>query len=194
MFEYIVGKTIELTPVNTVIEADGIGYFVHISLYTSSKLRQSSGECKLYIHQVIREDSHQFYGFIDKEERELFRFLISVSGIGANTARMMLSSLVPKEIRTAILQGKVDLLKSIKGIGQKTAQRIIIDLRDKLGKETDDTGFLTNEDNTVRDESLSALVNLGFAKPAVEKTLSKIITANPELSAEEVVKIALKQL
>jgi Holliday junction DNA helicase RuvA len=194
MFEYIHGQVSGLTPANAVIEAGSVGYFIHISLNTYSQINGKE-QVKLFLHQVVREDAHLLYGFADKTERELFRFLISVSGIGSNTAIMMLSSLLPDEIRKAILEENVHLLKSIKGIGAKTAQRVIIDLKDKIGKSpASDKILMTATDNTTRDEALSALVMLGFPKKSVEAELDKIITANPGLTVEKMIKTALKGL
>ncbi len=194
MFEYIHGPLTELSPANAVIEAGSVGYFIHISLNTYSKI-SGKEKVKLFLHQVVREDAHLLYGFADKTERELFRFLISVSGIGSNTAMMMLSSLLPDEIRKAILEENVNLLKSIKGIGAKTAQRIIIDLKDKIGKSpASDRILMTATDNTIREEALSALIMLGFQKKSVEVELDKIIKSNPGLSVEKMIKMALKGL
>ncbi|MEN6457183.1 MAG: Holliday junction branch migration protein RuvA [Prolixibacteraceae bacterium] len=194
MFEYIHGPLTELSPANAVIEAGSVGYFIHISLNTYSKI-SGKEKVKLFLHQVVREDAHLLYGFADKTERELFRFLISVSGIGSNTAVMMLSSLLPDEIRKAILEENVSLLKSIKGIGAKTAQRIIIDLKDKIGKSpASDRILMTTTDNTTREEALSALIMLGFQKKSVEAELDKIIKSNPGLPVEKMIKMALKGL
>lgn len=194
MFEYIHGEVTGLTPANAVIEAGSVGYFIHISLNTYSRI-SGKEKVKLFLHQVVREDAHLLYGFADKAERELFRFLISVSGIGSNTAMMMLSSLLPDEIRKAILEENVNLLKSIKGIGAKTAQRIIIDLKDKIGKSpASDKILMTSTDNTIREEALSALIMLGFQKKNVETELDKIIKSNPGLTVEKMVKMALKGL
>ncbi|MGV8135579.1 MAG: Holliday junction branch migration protein RuvA [Mangrovibacterium sp.] len=194
MFEYIHGPLTELSPANAVIEAGSVGYFIHISLNTYSKI-SGKEKVKLFLHQVVREDAHLLYGFADKTERELFRFLISVSGIGSNTAVMMLSSLLPDEIRKAILEENVNLLKSIKGIGAKTAQRIIIDLKDKIGKSpASDRILMTTTDNTTREEALSALIMLGFQKKSVEAELDKIIKSNPGLPVEKMIKMALKGL
>lgn len=194
MFEYIQGPLTELTPANAVVEAGSVGYFIHISLNTYSQI-SGKKEVKLYLHPVVREDAHLLYGFSGKTERELFRFLISVSGIGSNTAMMMLSSLSPDEIRKAILEENVNLLKSIKGIGAKTAQRIIIDLKDKIGKSpASDKILLTASNSAAREEALSALVMLGFQKKSVEAELDKIIKSNPELKVEQLIKLALKGL
>jgi len=194
MYEYIQGKITGLTPANAVIEAGSIGYFIHISLNTYS-LINGKENAKLFLHQVVREDAHLLYGFAELAERELFRLLISVNGIGSNTALMMLSSLSPEEIRQAILQENVVLLKSIKGIGAKTAQRVIIDLKDKIGKTAaSDQILISPADNTIRDEALSALVMLGFAKKNIEKELDKLLKASPDLTVEETIKKALKGL
>ena len=146
------------------------------------------------VHEVIREDAHQLYGFADQEERDIFRHLISVSGVGASTARMMLSSLSPAEIEKSIISSDADLLKSVKGIGLKTAQRIIVDLRDKIGKLAGSGEIFAFADNTRRDEALSALVMLGFAKGAVSKVLDKIVREEKDLTVEEMIKRALKNL
>ena len=194
MYEYIQGKITGLTPANAVIEAGSVGYFIHISL-NSYSLISGKEEAKLFIHQVIRDDAHLLYGFSELEERELFRLLISVNGIGSNTALMMLSSLSSDEIQTAILQENVNLLKSIKGIGAKTAQRVIIDLKDKIGKgPASDQILISQTDNTISEEALSALVMLGFAKKSVEKELEKILKADPNITVEEMIKRALKGL
>lgn len=191
MFEYIQGKVSELTPASVIIDNHGVGYFINISLNTYSAL-SGKDQAVVFIHQTIREDAHTLYGFFNKSEREIFRYLISVSGIGANTARMMLSSLSPTEIKEAILSGNVKLLNSIKGIGAKTAQRVIVDLRDKVGKSEITGEFLLQESNTNREEALSALVMLGFAKNTVEKVVDKLLKADPKLDVEELVKQALK--
>ena len=194
MYEYIQGKLGGLTPTNAVIEAGSIGYFIHISLNTYS-LINGKEQARLFLHQVVREDAHLLYGFAEATERELFRLLISVNGIGSNTALVMLSSLTAEEIRGAILEENVSLLQSIKGIGAKTAQRVIIDLKDKVGKVTDSgQTLISRADNTIRDEALSALVMLGFARKNIEKELEKLLKANPDLTVEETIKKALKGL
>lgn len=194
MFDYIHGPLTELTPANAVIEAGSVGYFMHISLNTYSLINGKS-EVKLFVHLAVREDAHLLYGFAAKAERELFRSLISVNGIGANTAMMMLSSLSPDELRKAILEENVALLKSIKGIGTKTAQRMIIDLKDKIGKlPVTGHALTTSADHTAREEALSALIMLGFARKNVETELDKIIRANPGLPVETMIKLALKAL
>jgi Holliday junction DNA helicase, RuvA subunit len=193
MIDYIKGTITKLTPAFIIIETGGVGYFINISLTTFSKLEGKS-ELKMLIHEVIREDAHQLYGFADQEERDIFRHLISVSGVGASTARMMLSSLSPAEIEKSIIGSDADLLKSVKGIGLKTAQRIIIDLRDKIGKQAGSGEIFAFADNTRRDEALSALVMLGFAKGAVSKVLDKIVREEKNLTVEEIIKRALKNL
>jgi Holliday junction DNA helicase RuvA len=193
MIDYLIGTITEITPTFLTIETSGIGYFVNISLTTFSKL-EDKREQKILIHEIIREDSHQVFGFADKEERDIFRLLISVTGVGAGTARMMLSSMSPPEIEKAILGSDVNVLKDIKGIGIKTAQRIIVDLKDKLGKQTGTSEIFTFADNTRREEALSALVMLGFAKSAVSKILDKIIREEKNLTVEELIKRALKNL
>ena len=194
MFEYIYGKIADLTPANAVIEAGSIGYFVHISLNSYSQI-SGKEQVKLYLHQVVREDAQLLYGFADLTERELFRLLISVNGVGSAIALMMLSSLSPDEIRKAILGEDVVLLKSIKGIGAKTAQRIIIDLKDKIGKgPASDKILITSPNDTVREEALSALVMLGFSRKSVETELDKIVKANPGFTVEKMIKTALKGL
>jgi holliday junction DNA helicase RuvA len=193
MIDYIKGTITQITPAFITIETGGIGYFINISLTTYSKL-EGKNDLKILVHEVIREDAHQLYGFADKEERDIFRQLISVSGVGASTARMMLSSLTPGEIEKAIIGSDVNLLKSVKGIGLKTAQRIIVDLRDKIGKQPGSGEIFTLADNTRRDEALSALVMLGFAKSAVSKVLEKIVREGKDLTVEEMIKRALKNL
>ncbi|MDX9882829.1 MAG: Holliday junction branch migration protein RuvA [Prolixibacteraceae bacterium] len=193
MYEYIKGNIVVLKPARVIIEANSVGYSVNISLYTYSKLNGRE-QTLLFLHQVIREDAHILYGFAEENERELFRLLISVNGIGANTAVMMLSSLTPDEIKTAILNENIRLLQSIKGIGAKTAQRTIIDLKDKIGKVSASEQILSSPDNTIRNEALSALVMLGFAKKPVEKEIDRILGIHPGLSVEDLIKQALKNL
>jgi len=193
MINYIKGTITEINPTSVTIETGGIGYFVNISVNTFSKLDGKS-EYKILIHEVIREDAHQLFGFADKEERDIFRLLISVSGIGAGTARMMLSSLNPGEVEKAIIESNVAVLKSVKGIGLKTAQRVIVDLKDKVGKQSSTGEIFTLGDNTKREEALSALVMLGFAKSAVSKVLEKIIREEKNLTVEDLIKRALKSL
>ena len=193
MYEFIRGIFIERNPAHIIIEAGGIGYFVNISLNTYSKFNQKK-EGLIYLHQVIRDDAHVFYGFADKSERDLFRSLISVNGVGSNTAIMMLSSLTPDEIAVAVTTENVAVLKAVKGIGIKTAQRIIIDLKDKLGKLYETDQIFLSPNNTILNESLSALVMLGFVKRDAEKVVSKILQEQPQTTVEGVIKQALKRL
>lgn len=193
MYEYIRGNVADISPANIVIDAGGIGYFINISLSSYSQL-SGKKEARLFLHQVVREDAHILYGFSEKNERELFRSLISVNGVGASTAIMMLSSLSPDEIRSAVATGNVAVLQGVKGIGAKTAQRIIIDLKDKIGKLQETGQILLNTDNTIRIEALSALVMLGFAKKDAEKVVSKILQEQPDVSVEALIKQALKRL
>lgn len=193
MIDYIKGTVKELSPAHLTVETAGIGYFISISLNTYSKLENRS-EVKILIHEVIREDAHQLFGFADEEERNIFRNLISVSGIGANTARMVLSSLTPSEVEKAIAESDVNILKGVKGIGLKTAQRIIVDLRDKIGKQASAAEIFASEDNRKRDEALSALVMLGFARGAVIKVLDRLMKENKNQTVEELIKNALKNL
>jgi len=193
MYEFIRGTIVEIYPANIIVEAGGTGYFINISLNTYSKLNGKK-EAKILLHQIVREDAHVLYGFAEKGERDLFRNLISVNGVGANTAIMMLSSLNPDEIIAAVTSENVAVLKAVKGIGAKTAQRIIIDLKDKLAKIPDTGQILIPTDNTIRNEALSALVMLGFVKRAAEKIVSKILQEQPESTVESVIKQALKRL
>jgi Holliday junction DNA helicase RuvA len=193
MIDYLKGPITQITPTFLTIEAGSIGYFINISLTTFTKLEGKS-EYKLLIHEVIREDSHQLFGFAEKEERDIFRLLISVSGVGAATARMMLSSLTPTEIEKAIIGSDVHLLKSVKGIGLKTAERIIVDLKDKVGKQVGTGEIFAIADNTKREEALSALVMLGFARSAVSKVLDRIVREEKNLTVEDMIKRALKNL
>lgn len=193
MYEFIRGIIIERSPASIVIEAGGVGYFVNISLNTYSKLSPKKEEV-LFMHQVVRDDAHILYGFADKDERGLFRNLISVNGVGPSTAIVMLSSLNPDEIASAVTTENVAVLKAVKGIGAKTAQRIIIDLKDKLGKTHETDQILVSPNNTIRNESLSALVMLGFVKRDAEKIVSKILQEQPDTTVESVIKQALKRL
>jgi holliday junction DNA helicase RuvA len=193
MIDYIKGTIAQINPTFITLESGGIGYFINISVNTFSKL-ESKSETRILIHEVIREDSHQLFGFGDAAERDIFRLLISVTGVGANTARMMLSSITPEEIEKAILGSDVNILKSVKGIGLKTAQRIIVDLKDKLGKQAGSSEIFAFSDNTSREEALSALVMLGFAKSAVSKVLDKIVREEKNLTVEDMIKRALKNL
>lgn len=193
MIEYIKGKITELTPTYTVIETNGIGYMLCISLPTFTQLEQID-EAKLLVHEAIREDAHTLYGFIDENERTLFRALIGVSGVGANTARMILSSIPAPELETAIAAGDHTKLKNVKGIGTKTAQRIIVDLRDKIKTTSSTLLNSTNQRSEIYEEALMALVMLGFAKAQSQKVLDKIFQANPLTKVEEAIKKALSMM
>lgn len=194
MYEYIKGILVETAPTYAVIESGGIGYYVNISVNTYSSI-VSEKNVLLYLHQIVREDALLLYGFFAKEERTLFRQLISVSGIGANTASVMLSSMSVNEIIGAIQTDNVNTIKSVKGIGLKTAQRVIIELKDKVAvtSEAGDGGNLFAA-HTIKEEALSALVMLGFAKAQASKVLDQIIAGGGVPSVEELIKKALKQL
>jgi len=193
MIDYIKGTVTELNPAFVVVEFNGIGYNINISLNTYSTLDKSV-TCKILIHEAIREDAHLLFGFSSDDERDLFRQLISVSGVGAGTARMMLSSIRPPELREAIISGDVGILKAVKGIGLKTAQRIIVDLKDKIGKHAGSGEIIAFSDNTAREESLSALVMLGFARNSAAKVIDNLLRENKTLQVEEIVRRALKLL
>jgi Holliday junction DNA helicase RuvA len=193
MIDYIKGTVTQLSPTSVTIETGGIGYFLNISVNTYSKL-EGHADFKILVHEVIREDSHQLFGFADTDERNIFRHLISVTGVGAGTARMMLSSVSPAEIERAIMGSDVNLLKSVKGIGLKTAQRIIVDLKDKVGKHAGSGEIFAFADNTRREEALSALVMLGFTRSAVAKVIDKIAREEKDLTVEDMIKRALKNL
>jgi len=194
MYAYIDGKLVFKSPSYVVIDAGGVGYHINISLNTYSSLG-SSERCKLYTWLYVKEDAHSLYGFADEGERRLFLHLISISGIGPNTGRMMLSSITPEEIQTAIIGGNVSLIQRIKGIGPKSAQRIILELQDKLRKEGPDTLTKIPLNKTAKDEALSALVMLGFARNIAEKVLDQEINKkNEDLTVEQLIKYALKNL
>ena len=191
MYEFIEGEFVEKSPAHLIVKAAHLAYYIHISVFTYSQVSsQTSG--RIYLHFVVREDAQMLYGFSSREERQIFKSLISVSGVGANTSRLILSSLSPEEVTQAILAGNVAVLQGIKGIGAKSAQRIIVDLKDKVGKGAGIDELFFSQDNTSRQEALSALVALGFPKKTVEKILARILSEQPELSVEEVVKAALK--
>lgn len=193
MIAHIQGKLVEKTPTDAVIDCNGVGYHINISLHTFSLLPQSDF-VKLYTYLQIKEDAHSLYGFVEKSERELFKLLLSVSGIGAGIARTMLSSLDPKQIIQAIAGGDVGTIQSIKGIGNKTAQRVILDLRDKVLKIYDLDEISVAQHNINREESLSALEVLGYVRKNAEKVVDKILKDNPEASVETIIKQALKNL
>ena len=191
MIDYIKGEIIELTPAISVVETNGIGFSINITISTYSELLNNK-HCKLYIYEAIREDAHILYGFLSKNERELFLLLISVSGVGANTARMILSSLSAAELQEAIANENFTLLKNIKGIGLKTAQRIVVDLKDKIRKIEGFESTKTLVYNTAQNEALSALTTLGFQQTASQKVLEKIFKENPSTTVEQAIKLALK--
>jgi Holliday junction DNA helicase RuvA len=197
MYEYITGKLAELSPAYAVIEAGGIGYFINISLQTYSEL-EGHEEAMLYLHHAVREDAQTLYGFATRAERELFRLLIGVSGVGGNTARMIQSTYSPSELRNIIATGNAVLLKNVKGLGLKTAQKIIVDLSGRMlelkGNDVAMTAIASGARNETFDEALSALVMLGFQKTASEKVLTKIFKESPTTSVEEAIKFALKHL
>lgn len=202
MIEYIKGKLTDLTPAMAVVETSGVGYALNISLYTYTAI-QGKEDIKLFVHEVLvaggRDDSFTLYGFASKQERELYRQLITVSGVGANTARMILSSISPQELCNAISSGNEKILKAVKGIGLKTAQRIIIDLKDKIvslgiAKELPAGGNMTMVNNDVKDEAVSALTMLGFSPAPSAKVVVEILKGQPNLPVEQVVKLALKQI
>ncbi len=193
MITQIEGNLVEKTPTYVVIDCMGVGYQAHISLNTFSKI-PSSGKCKLFTLLIIREDAHLLYGFADKHERHLFELLTSVSGVGASTARMILSSLNSSELEQVIASGNVATLKSIKGIGEKSAQRIIVDLKDKISKEVVHADNVLPFLNPLRDEALAALLALGFQKQAAEKAVDKSIKASSASTVEELIKLSLKNL
>ena len=195
MYDYIKGEIVELSPAELVLECGGIGYYIMISLQTYESLKGNS-EAKVYIYHHLREDDEQFYGFATKNERELFKLLISVSGIGVGSARMMLSSLTDEEIRNAIIGEDVRKIKSVKGIGLKTAQRLIVDLKDKIvkGGGVENISIAAPESNKVAEEATTALLNLGFTKANIMKIIPEILKADAHASIETIIKEALKRL
>ncbi len=193
MIAQIKGRLVEKTPTYVVIDCNGVGYQINISLNTYSKI-DADELCLLHTHLIVREDAQLLYGFKDKSERELFRMLISVSGVGSATAMMILSSLSATEIKGAISTGNVNMLKGVKGIGTKSAERIIIDLRDKIGKVGESDINFAVSNNTIKDEALSALIMLGFTKKPAELALNKILASSEEISVEQLIKQTLKSL
>ncbi len=185
---------IEKNPTFVVIDCNGVGYFVHISLHTFSLLNEANEAIKLYTHLQVKEDAHTLFGFMEKSERELFRLLISVSGVGASTARTMLSSIEPKKIMDAIASGDAGTVQSIKGIGTKTAQRVILDLKDKVLKVFGEGEVFASQSNTNKEEALSALETLGFARKPAEKVVDRIMKQSTDPTVETIIKLALKNL
>ena len=193
MYEFITGKLVEKNPAFVVLENNGIGYLINISLNTFTKIKDDE-QAKLYIHFHVREDAQVFYGFADQAERQLFRHLLTVSGVGAGTARLILSSLSSEEVYEAITSGNASVLQSVKGIGGKTAQRIVIDLKDKLTKAEIELEKVDVSHNTIKDEALSGLLILGFNKTVAEKALNRVMKQGSVNSVEEMIKEALKVL
>ncbi|MGO1242469.1 MAG: Holliday junction branch migration protein RuvA [Sphingobacterium sp.] len=194
MYDYFSGKLAFKAPTHVILETGGIGYHIHISLTTFSSIKDQE-HCKLYVSFQVREDSQTLYGFATEAERQLFNHLISVSGIGPNTGRMMLSSITPEEIQSAIINGQVQVIQKIKGIGPKSAQRVILELQDKLKKQGPDALIpVTNTKQSTSGEALSALLMLGFTKQQVDKVLGTLVLANPDQTVEELIKMALKRL
>jgi Holliday junction DNA helicase RuvA len=193
MITHLEGRLVEKNPTDVVIDCNGVGYFINISLHTFSQIPDGEN-IKLYTYLQVREDAHSLYGFSSKVEREIFKLLISVSGIGANTARTMLSSLTPDQVKEGIASEDVALIQSVKGIGAKTAQRVIIDLKDKVLKVygMDELSLIPN--NTHKDEALSALEVLGFNKKQSEKVIDRILKTQPDALVEQIIKEALKNL
>ncbi|CAN5255920.1 Holliday junction branch migration protein RuvA [soil metagenome] len=194
MIHHLQGRMIEKNPTFVVIDCNGVGYFVHISLHTFSLLNEANEAIKLYTHLQVKEDAHTLFGFMEKSERELFRLLISVSGVGASTARTMLSSIEPKKIMDAIASGDAGTVQSIKGIGTKTAQRVILDLKDKVLKVFGEGEVFASQSNTNKEEALSALETLGFARKPAEKVVDRIMKQSTDPTVETIIKLALKNL
>ena len=197
MYEYINGTLAEVAPAYAVVDAGGVGYFINISLHTYSEIEKAE-QVKLFLHHIVREDAELLYGFSSKQERDLFRLLISVSGVGGNTARMIQSTYSPSELRNIIATGNATLLKNVKGLGLKTAQKIIVDLSGKMvdlpSFNAATNALSASQRSEAFEESLAALVMLGFAKAASEKVLQKIFKADPSLGVEDAIRAALKQL
>lgn len=194
MYDYIKGNVAELTPTYVVLDNHGVGYMINISLNSFNALQHQEDVVKVYVYEAIREDAHLLYGFTERRERELFLLLISVSGVGANTARMILSSLTPSDLEQTIASENVGILKSVKGIGAKTAERIIVDLKDKIKLSTDTLLDKIQVTSEVFDEAMSALVMLGFTKQMSQKALKKLFTAEPTITVEQAIKKALKMM
>ena len=197
MFEYVRGELVEVAPAYAVVDAAGVGYFVNISLHTFSEIEKAE-VVKLFLHHVVREDVEMLYGFSSKEERDLFRLLISVSGVGGNTARLIQSTYSPSELRNIIATGNATLLKNVKGLGLKTAQKIIVDLSGKMldlpSHNAVATAMASSQNSEAFDEALAALVMLGFTKASSEKVLRKLFKEEPTLGVEDAIRSALKQL
>nr|WP_299383301.1 Holliday junction branch migration protein RuvA [Allomuricauda sp.] len=193
MITHLSGKLVEKNPTYVIVECHGVGYFLNISLHTFSLLPNEEN-IRLFTHLQVKEDAHTLFGFVEKSEREIFRLLLSVSGIGSSTARTMLSSLTPTQVRDAIANGDVPSIQAIKGIGAKTAQRVILDLKDKILKVYDMGEVSLQSNNTSKEEALSALEVLGFVRRQSEKVVDKVLAEDPTLSVEDIIKLALKNL
>ncbi len=193
MIAYLKGRLAEKSPTHVVIDCQGVGYFLHISLHTYEQLPLDEN-IKIYTFLQVREDAHTLFGFMQVSEREIFKKLISVSGIGASTARTMLSSLTPPEVVEAITREDVDVIKSVKGIGTKTAQRVIIDLKDKLGDHLEQAQISMPQGNSAKQEALSALETLGYSAKQSEKVVQRILKETPESTVQQIIKLALKNL
>jgi len=193
MITQVRGRLVEKSPTEVVVDCNGVGYLLHISLNTFSSL-PADENVVLYTHLSIREDAHTLFGFINKTEREVFKLLISVSGVGPSIARTMCSSMTSEEIQNAIASENVAVIQSVKGIGAKTAQRVIVDLKDKILKTFDIDAISFAKNNTNKDEALSALDVLGFNRKQSEKTVNAVLKENPEATVEKIIKLALKNL
>jgi len=194
MIHFIEGYIEDVKPSYVVINVGGIGYEVHISLFTYEKIKKLS-ECRLWTYFLVKEDAQQLYGFYDQDVKSIFSLLITVSGIGASTAQSILSSLGTNEIKNAVLSGNTPKFTSVKGIGGKTAQRLILELKDKMLKlELNEENIFTTQDNKLKDEALSALLTLGFNKVAAEKAINDILQENTDISTEEIIRLALKRV
>ncbi|MEO6489925.1 MAG: Holliday junction branch migration protein RuvA [Ferruginibacter sp.] len=194
MYAYLKGKFIYKSPAQVYIDVSGVGYEVNISLNTYSAI-QKLEDGRLFVHLQVKEDAHILFGFFEKEEKDIFLLLTSVSGVGAATARMMLSSMRPEEVRTAILQGNVRLMESVKGIGKKTAERLILELKDKVGKQTPSIGNIHSVSNTIEQDALNALTALGISRQQAEQSIQKIVRVEPDIvHLEDLIKKALKAI
>lgn len=193
MYEYLIGALVEATPAYAVVDCNGVGYMVEISVNTYTQIKDLT-EVKLLTHYIVREDAHLLFGFATADEREMFRQLIKISGVGVATARVMLSTLTVNELKEAVISNNVRAIQSVKGIGAKSAQKIILELQDKIGKVSENALSALFESNKNVEEALTALVMLGFAKPAADKVLQQVNKKQPGLSVEELIKQALKAL
>lgn len=193
MISHIQGRLIEKNPTDVVIDCNGVGYFLNISLNTYSQL-PTTENIKLFSHLIVKDDAHTLYGFATRAEREVFRLLITVSGVGASTARTMLSSLTPEQVVDAIATNDITTIQSVRGIGSKTSQRLVLDLKDKILKAYDISSISNLPSNSNKNEALSALETLGFLRRKAEKVCDAIVKENPQASAEMIIKLALKKL